>query len=219
MTYDITLIPGDGIGPEITDATLKVLDATGVRVHLGPAAGWCRCGRRERRSAAGRDAREHPSHAPGTQGPADHTGRRRIPVSERGIAEGIRVVRQRAAGQDDRAGRTLRRHRHRAGARKSRGVVRGAGALGGARRRSAWPGRVGGCGDPARLGARHPLRIRLRAQARAQAGHPGPQGEHPQAHVGTLSRGRPGDRRGIRGARDDERADHRQLRDATGDAS
>ncbi len=30
MAYRITLIPGDGIGPEITDATLRVLDATGV---------------------------------------------------------------------------------------------------------------------------------------------------------------------------------------------
>jgi isocitrate dehydrogenase (NAD+) len=29
-TYSVTLIPGDGIGPEITDATLAVLDATGI---------------------------------------------------------------------------------------------------------------------------------------------------------------------------------------------
>ncbi len=29
-THDVTLIPGDGIGPEITDATLKVLAATGL---------------------------------------------------------------------------------------------------------------------------------------------------------------------------------------------
>src|SRR5690606_32243163 len=28
--YDVTLIPGDGIGPEITAATVKVLEATGV---------------------------------------------------------------------------------------------------------------------------------------------------------------------------------------------
>lgn len=28
--YSVTLIPGDGIGPEITDATLEVLEATGV---------------------------------------------------------------------------------------------------------------------------------------------------------------------------------------------
>ena len=31
MTYDITLIPGDGIGPEITAQTVRVLEATGLR--------------------------------------------------------------------------------------------------------------------------------------------------------------------------------------------
>ncbi len=30
MAYNITLIPGDGIGPEITEATRRVLEATGV---------------------------------------------------------------------------------------------------------------------------------------------------------------------------------------------
>lgn len=30
MTHTITLIPGDGIGPEITDATIAVLEATGL---------------------------------------------------------------------------------------------------------------------------------------------------------------------------------------------
>ena len=29
-TYDVTMIPGDGIGPEVTEATRKVLEATGV---------------------------------------------------------------------------------------------------------------------------------------------------------------------------------------------
>lgn len=33
MTYRITLLPGDGIGPEITDATVRVLDATGVKFN------------------------------------------------------------------------------------------------------------------------------------------------------------------------------------------
>jgi isocitrate dehydrogenase (NAD+) len=33
MTYDVTLIPGDGIGPEITAQTLKVLNATGLRFN------------------------------------------------------------------------------------------------------------------------------------------------------------------------------------------
>ncbi len=30
MSYDITLIPGDGIGPEVTEAARRVLEATGV---------------------------------------------------------------------------------------------------------------------------------------------------------------------------------------------
>ena len=33
MRYDVTLIPGDGIGPEITDATIKAIAATGVDCH------------------------------------------------------------------------------------------------------------------------------------------------------------------------------------------
>ena len=31
MTYKITLLPGDGIGPEITAATVRVLEATGIK--------------------------------------------------------------------------------------------------------------------------------------------------------------------------------------------
>jgi isocitrate dehydrogenase (NAD+) len=31
MSFDVTLIPGDGIGPEITAQTVKVLEATGLR--------------------------------------------------------------------------------------------------------------------------------------------------------------------------------------------
>lgn len=37
MSYDVTLIPGDGIGPEVTAATQRVLDATGVKIN------WHRC--------------------------------------------------------------------------------------------------------------------------------------------------------------------------------
>jgi isocitrate dehydrogenase (NAD+) len=33
MTYRITLIPGDGIGPEISQATQRVIDATGVPIE------------------------------------------------------------------------------------------------------------------------------------------------------------------------------------------
>ncbi|MBE0415026.1 MAG: isocitrate/isopropylmalate dehydrogenase family protein [Dehalococcoidia bacterium] len=33
MAYTITLIPGDGIGPEVTEATVRVLEATGINFH------------------------------------------------------------------------------------------------------------------------------------------------------------------------------------------
>jgi len=33
MTYDATLIPGDGIGPEITRETVRVLEAAGLKFH------------------------------------------------------------------------------------------------------------------------------------------------------------------------------------------
>ena len=33
MAYNITLIPGDGVGPEITEATKRVLEATGVKFN------------------------------------------------------------------------------------------------------------------------------------------------------------------------------------------
>ena len=35
--YDITLIPGDGIGPEVAEAAVRVIDATGVKIN------WIRC--------------------------------------------------------------------------------------------------------------------------------------------------------------------------------
>jgi isocitrate dehydrogenase (NAD+) len=31
--YNVTLIPGDGIGPEVTDAAIQILEASGVRFH------------------------------------------------------------------------------------------------------------------------------------------------------------------------------------------
>jgi len=33
MTYAITLIPGDGVGPEVTEATRRVLEATGIKFN------------------------------------------------------------------------------------------------------------------------------------------------------------------------------------------
>ena len=32
MAYNITLIPGDGIGPEIISCTVHIIEATGVEI-------------------------------------------------------------------------------------------------------------------------------------------------------------------------------------------
>ncbi|PYP39959.1 MAG: NAD-dependent isocitrate dehydrogenase, partial [Gemmatimonadetes bacterium] len=32
MSHEVTLIPGDGIGPEITEQTVRVIEATGVKI-------------------------------------------------------------------------------------------------------------------------------------------------------------------------------------------
>src|SRR5690348_18273682 len=33
VSYQVTLIPGDGIGPEVAEATLRAIEATGVRIE------------------------------------------------------------------------------------------------------------------------------------------------------------------------------------------
>ena len=41
MTHTITLIPGDGIGPEVTEAVLRILQVAGVRssgIAMTPAS-------------------------------------------------------------------------------------------------------------------------------------------------------------------------------------
>jgi len=47
--YDVVVVPGDGIGPEITEAAIRVLEATGVRIA------W-------REALAGEAARERHGH-------------------------------------------------------------------------------------------------------------------------------------------------------------
>ena len=42
MAHTVTLIPGDGIGPEVTAAAVRVLSATGVEFALGDRAGRAR---------------------------------------------------------------------------------------------------------------------------------------------------------------------------------
>ncbi len=52
MTHTITLIPGDGIGPEVTAAVLKILAATGVSIAWDTPHGRSAGGRTSRPPAA-----------------------------------------------------------------------------------------------------------------------------------------------------------------------
>ena len=38
MSHRITLIPGDGIGPEVTRAVVRILEATGVKFEWETSA-------------------------------------------------------------------------------------------------------------------------------------------------------------------------------------
>ena len=38
--HKIVLIPGDGIGPEVTAATKRVIDAAGLQRRVDRVAGW-----------------------------------------------------------------------------------------------------------------------------------------------------------------------------------
>ena len=49
MSHKVTLIPGDGIGPEVTKATVRILEATGVKFEWETFAVRCRSFRKIRR--------------------------------------------------------------------------------------------------------------------------------------------------------------------------
>ena len=57
MAYEVTFIPGDGTGPELAEATRRVLEATGVAFRLGCSAGGNRRVREVRQSLSRGHAR------------------------------------------------------------------------------------------------------------------------------------------------------------------
>ena len=93
-----TLIPGDGIGPEITEAVVGVLDALGAPFEWDRQPGGMAAIEEGGRSAAAVTARQHPPDQAGAQGPADDAGRRRLPLRERPPEGGVRPLRQPAPG-------------------------------------------------------------------------------------------------------------------------
>ena len=191
MPTPVTLISGDGIGPSISSATVRAPRSGGRRHFLGCTV--CRHGWRGplRRSDPRSDARFDQADARRAEGAARDARRRRVPLDQRGAAQDVRAVRERAARAHDAARRPLRERRHRAHSREHRGAVHRDRALHQDRQRSACGGRVHRAHHARGLGADHPLRVRLRREAGPEEGDARPQGEHPQVLAGALPRRRP----------------------------
>ena len=194
MAHRVTLIPGDGIGPELAEATRRVLDATGIAfewesVEAGEAA-----------------IAEHGTPLPddvlesikrnkvALKGPITTPGRRGLPERQRHPAPGARAVRQPAAGALDQGPRDAlrgRRPRHRP--REHRGPLRRHRAHGRPRRRREHQDH-----HPRGVRADRPVRLRVRRRQRPPQGHGRPQGQHHEAVRRAVPRELPDGRRRLR---------------------
>ena len=186
-----TLIPGDGIGPEITDAVVAILDALGAPFDWDSQQGGMAAIAGRRRSAAARAARQHPAHPARAQGPAGHAGRRRLPLGERAPARGVPALRQPAPGAHAHSRRPLRQHRPRAGAREPRRPLRRLRALHPDRRRPARGRRSPRASTraPARGASRSSRSTTRSKHGRKKVTHRA-QGEHPEGADRHLPRDR-----------------------------
>ena len=187
MTHTITLIPGDGIGPEVTEAVVRILKASGVSIewerHLAGLLAFERTGQAlpvelvdSIRPQQGR-----------AQGAGDDADRRGVHERERRPAQGARSVREPAAGVEP-----ARRRREVSGRRPGHRAREHRGSL----RRPRARGRAGRRREPedhhrARVDAHRALRVQARAAARPQEGHVDPQGEHHEAQRRAVPRVRP----------------------------
>ena len=91
MAHTITLIPGDGIGPEVTDAVVRILDAAGVHARLGNASRPASAPSSEHGTTLPADAARLD---PPQQGRAEGAGRRRrsaraSPASTSGLRKAL----------------------------------------------------------------------------------------------------------------------------------
>jgi isocitrate dehydrogenase len=182
----ITVARGDGIGPEIMDATLRILEAAGARLDYR--------GRRDRR--AGLPVGQHRGHRarrPGTrsaapglpEGPDHHAAGRRLQEPQRHHAQDARPVRQRAALRQP---TTRSSHEAPGHGRRHRPRERGGHLRGIEHQQTAEVTQClklitrPGCED-------HPLRLRVRPRQRPEESYLLHQGQHHEADGRALPQG------------------------------
>jgi isocitrate/isopropylmalate dehydrogenase len=90
-THTVTLIPGDGIGPEVTDAVVRILEATGAATCSSRGSGLRRARARLRSMASTfrRSWLRRSSGTGGAEGAGDDAGGRRVSVDQRDAAEEV----------------------------------------------------------------------------------------------------------------------------------
>ena len=177
MAYSITLIPGDGIGPEVVAAAVRVLTATGLDFDWETEIAGASAIGSEGIGPAPPRARIDPEEQARPQGAHGDPGRDRPPLGERGAAQDPRPLRQPAPGADPARGQEpLRRGRPHRGAREHRGPLQRARARGG-----AGGGRVDQDHHREGLDAHRAVRLRSRPQEGPEAGDRRPQGQHHEA--------------------------------------
>ena len=83
MTYEVTLIPGDGIGPEIAAAAREVLEATGVGFTWDEQTAGEATLASEGHAAPRPGHRQHPPDTGRPQGTGHHPGGHGLSERER----------------------------------------------------------------------------------------------------------------------------------------
>ena len=206
----VTLIPGDGIGPSIVSATVRIVEAAGAEIEwdrqLAGMAGVNAVG--DPMPVATLDSIKRTRLA--LKGPLETPVGRGLPLVNVALRKRFDLYANVRPAHTIAPERPLQRRRHRPRAREHRGAVRRHRAL-----------HQIGNDDPraaaesiaiiTRAGAERIVRYRLRVrgEAQAQEGHARAQGEHPQVLAGALPRHRPHGRQRIRGT-DRVRGAHRR---------
>ena len=207
----ITVIPGDGIGPDIVDATLQVLAHLQVRTRIRLRAGGPRCARTRRRSDSAGDARSDRAQSRDAERSDHDADRPRLLVDQRVATAIVRSVCQRAPVLSMPGVRSRYADIDIIIVRENmEGLYSGVGQTLQRRRRTR---RSPQRRHATRLDAPFALRVRDGAPLRPQESDCRAQGQHSENHFGPVSR------RCARGVErlcrsQVRRDDHRQLRDA-----
>ena len=99
MAHQVTLITGDGIGPELAEAARRCVDATGVKIDWDVQEAGVDVMERTGTPLPDAVHREHSPHEVRPEGPDHDAGRHGLSQHQRPSAAGVRPVRLRPALQ------------------------------------------------------------------------------------------------------------------------